>query len=471
MDLTFQSEYNEDRSARVIGRAWTIRTRGAIILSWCMGIAGLIWLFGHVMDVNPKGDLFWCFFLLFYSFFAGLWRRLVVRWYRKAWRTQMGSAKVVNLHLTDDFYECSFGESLSKMPWRTVATSYLFMDDAVVLFLHKSPRLVVDGADLRAGNVNRAEFEAVLRNAGMKSIYELRTRKVGIFLSWLFGLLIILSAVPRVCSAISTRVLDIRTTQVQARLFREVHGTMTNCPYVVEASWPFRLVSSFLKTTEPDECLYIFDDEEEEDKVGIFARYGKRSYEAYFPCGCACEQLSGSFDHIKELHKPTVFLEAEKEKWLEKVRPIAKDLYVPEDEEDGEACEESVLTSTVDAKTIEERTVAVVKAMKQLHVREFEAKAGEEIAQVVARLHELAKPGLPGLPSERSGISILLKSLAQERERAEVLRKGFRVEDVSFYDVVGAFCAVADYEFKVDGGYLRIAPTGTGFPDIDRACL
>lgn len=468
MDLTFQTEYNEDRSARVIARAWAVRTRGATILSWGMGIAGLIWLFGHVMDVNPEGDLFWCFFLLFYSFFAGLWRRLIVRWYRRAWRTQMGGAKAVNLHLTDDFYECSFGESLSKMPWRTVATSYLFMDDAVVLFLHKSPRLVFEGADLRAGNVNRAEFEVVLRNAGMKSICELRTRKVGIVLSWLFGLLIILSAVPRVCSAISTRVLDIRTTQVQARLFRDVHGATTNCPYVVDATWPSRLVSSFLETAEPDECLYIFDDEEEEDKVGIFARYGERSYEAYFPCGCACEHLPGYFDHIKELHKSTVFLESEKEKWFEKVRPIAKDLYVPEDEEDGETCEENVLTSAVDAKTVEERTAAAARAMKQLQVKEFEAKTGEEIAQVVARLHELAKPGLPGLPSERSGISILLKGRPQEREQAEVLRKGFRVEDVSFYDVVGAFCAAAGYEFKVDGGYLRIAPTGTGFPDIDR---
>ena len=162
-----------------------------------------------------------------------------------------------------------------------------------------------------------------------------RTRGATI-LSWLLGLSIILCAVPRVCSAVSTRVFDIRTTQMQARLFREVHGPATNCPYVVESSWPSRLVSSFLKTAEPDECLYIFDDEEEEDKVGVFARYGERSYEAYFPCGCACEQLSGYFDHIKELHKPTVFLEPEKEKWLEKVRPIAKDLYVPDDDEDDE---------------------------------------------------------------------------------------------------------------------------------------
>ena len=138
------------------------------------------------------------------------------------------------------------------------------------------------------------------------------------------------------------------------------------------------------------------------------------------------------------------------------------------DRDRASADEEEDLLPNVSLKTVEERTATVVKAMKQLQVKEFEAKVGEEIAQVVARLHELAKPGLPGLPPERSGISILLKSRPQEREQAEVLRKGFRVEDVSFYDVVGSFCAAVDYEFKVDGGYLRIAPTGTGFPDIDR---
>ena len=45
-------------------------------------------------------------------------------------------------------------------------------------------------------------------------------------------------------------------------------------------------------------------------------------------------ELSGYFDHIKELHKSTVFFESEKEKWLENVRPIAKDLYESEDEDE-----------------------------------------------------------------------------------------------------------------------------------------
>ena len=40
------------------------------------------------------------------------------------------------------------------------------------------------------------------------------------------------------------------------------------------------------------------------------------------------------FDRIKELHKPTVFFESEKEKWLEKVRPIVNDLDFSDDEDD-----------------------------------------------------------------------------------------------------------------------------------------
>ena len=39
---------------------------------------------------------------------------------------------------------------------------------------------------------------------------------------------------------------------------------------------------------------------------------------------------------VKERHKPTVFFESAKEKWLEKVRQIAKDLFVPGDDEDDE---------------------------------------------------------------------------------------------------------------------------------------
>lgn len=83
---------------------------------------------------------------------------------------------------------------------------------------------------------------------------------------------------------------------------------------------------------EPDERLYLFVPDEEYDKVGLYARYGNWSCEAFYPCGCACPQNGGYFDHIKQLHKPTVYLESEKSAWLEKVRPLAKELYEKDDE-------------------------------------------------------------------------------------------------------------------------------------------
>ena len=335
MDQTFQREVDEDRSIRAIGRAWSVLSSGRAVFSWFIGLAGLLWLFAHVIDVNPEGDSFFVFFPLFYFLFRWLLRRKLLRWYRKSWRTQMGGAKTMTCHLTDDFYESSFGESHGKFPWRTLATSYLFMDEAVVLFLNNSPCLVFHESDLQAGDIKRTELEDALRNAGLKSVYELLTRKIQIFLMGLLGLFLVLCALPRVSTAIASRECDIRTSQVRALLFREVHGTATDCPYAVDTSWQSRFVSSFLNPSEPDECLYVFNDEEEYDKVGIFARYGERSYESYLPCGCACAQPSGYFDRIKELHKPTVFFESEKEKWLEKVRPIANDLNFPEDEQDN----------------------------------------------------------------------------------------------------------------------------------------
>ena len=334
MDRTFQTEVNEDRRIRAIGRAWSVLFRGSTVFSWLIGLVGLLWLFAHVIDVNPEGDSIFIFVLLFYFSFRWLSRRKLLRWYRKAWRTQLGGAKTVTSHLTDDFNEYSFGESHSKSPWRTLATSYLFMDDAVVLFLNNSPCLVFHESDLQAGDIKRTELEAALRNAGLKSVYELLTRKIQIFLMGLLGLFLVLCALPRVSTAIASRECDVRTSQVRALLFREVHGTATDCPYAADTSWQSRFVSSFLKPSEPDECLYVFNDEEEYDKVGIFARYGERSYESYLPCGCACAQPSGYFDRIKELHKPTVFFESEKEKWLEKVRPIANDLNFSDDEDD-----------------------------------------------------------------------------------------------------------------------------------------
>ena len=49
-----------------------------------------------------------------------------------------------------------------------------------------------------------------------------------------------------------------------------------------------------------------------------------------FFCGCVCEHFNGYWESLKTNHTSSVYLESEKGMWLEKIRPIAKDLYEEE---------------------------------------------------------------------------------------------------------------------------------------------
>ena len=51
-----------------------------------------------------------------------------------------------------------------------------------------------------------------------------------------------------------------------------------------------------------------------------------------YPCGCVREHETGYWAAMNTNHSSTVYLEADKEKWLKKVRPLAKELYEDEDE-------------------------------------------------------------------------------------------------------------------------------------------
>ena len=112
----------------------------------------------------------------------------------------------------------------------------------------------------------------------------------------------------------------------------------------------------------------------------------------------------------------------------------------------------------------EQTTAMVVAGMKRLNVAEFSGKAGESLVEVVGRLYEISRVGLPGLPEDRNGISLLLRTRSGKSE--EPLVAAFSVKDVSFYEAVKAFCEAAGYQFKVDGGYLRIAPAEVELRDL-----
>ena len=95
-----------------------------------------------------------------------------------------------------------------------------------------------------------------------------------------------------------------------------------------------KVVRALADVGSPDEFMYVFAPKAKSDKVGLLARYGDWSCEAYYPCGCACAHYKGYLEFLKTSHTSSVYFESDKEKWLEKLRPLAKELYEREWEED-----------------------------------------------------------------------------------------------------------------------------------------
>ena len=91
-----------------------------------------------------------------------------------------------------------------------------------------------------------------------------------------------------------------------------------------------KIVRALTDVGSADEFIYVFDPKAEHDKVVLLARYGDWSCEAYYPCGCVCKHHTGYWESLKTNHTSSVYLESDKGIWLEKIRPLAKELYEKE---------------------------------------------------------------------------------------------------------------------------------------------
>ena len=121
---------------------------------------------------------------------------------------------------------------------------------------------------------------------------------------------------------------DMRFYDTKIRLFDLIHGKDDpRRPSMSLDAMRTRVVRALADVGSPDEFMYVFDPREENDKVGLKARYGDWSCEAYYPCGCGCAHYNGYWESLKTNHTSSVYLESERGKWLEKIRPLAKELY------------------------------------------------------------------------------------------------------------------------------------------------
>lgn len=332
MDVTYSSEWDAARYGRLVKKTLALSGHGgASPWTWSMMVGGLLLAFSTWLRGNGSLE---CYFICGFLISLPLSYRWVIhrqiRQYVKIVERQLGGEKVSQKHLTDEAYEVTCGAMSQKMPWKNLGVYFHFFDDAAVAFLQPNcmTSLVLDG--LSSHNVDRGELEGVLRRAGMKSLSESKKPKVrkivqGVFYTGFLALMVYYAA-----HAVSSCRYGLQCQETQVQLFDLIHGKDDPRRPVPNKSLRGKVARLLTSAGEPDEMLYIFAPEEEFEKVGLYARYGKWSYEAFYPCGCACCQNPGYFDHIKELHAPTVYLESEKDKWLEKIRPLANDLYEPE---------------------------------------------------------------------------------------------------------------------------------------------
>ena len=334
MDVTFTIKFDAKRYARAVRRALVFSFRGLTIFSWCIMAAWLVSMFDWWIRGYPEVE--GCSSLWSLPFFCGcveIFRRVCVHIYVRHMQQMLGDA-LVTCRITDKGYETVCGDLVQKMPWQKFASHYHFVDDNTVSLMLKRSTPVMVLSELREHGVDRGELEAAFRAAGLLPAGKMKERRVVIALLAILGAFMVLYSMLTAFSAVVSYRNDMRFYDTKIRLFDLIHGKDdSRRPKPSLDVMRARVVRTLSDVGKPEEFVYVFDPKDEDDKVGLLARYGGWSCGAYYPCGCVCEHYNGYWESLKTNHTSSVYLESEKEKWLEKIRPLAKDLYEKDEDE------------------------------------------------------------------------------------------------------------------------------------------
>ena len=331
MDVTFTTKFDAKRYARAVRRVLAFSFRGLTIFSWCMLVA----LFGFVFDwwlggCPEDGCSLWLAILFFCCCMGSCfhaWVRIYVRYMQRLLGDTPATCRI-----TDKGYETVCGDLVQKMPWQKLASHYHFVDDDTVSLMLKRSTPVMILSELREHGVSRGELEEAFLAAGLIPAGKMKKRKVVIALSAMLGAFMVLYSMLTAFSAVVSYRNDMRFDDTQIRLFDLIHGKDDpRRPSMSLDAMRARVVRALADVGSPDEFFYVFAPKADEDKVGLLARYGDWSCEAYYPCGCVCAHYNGYWESLKTNHTSSVYLESEKGKWLEKIRPLAKELYEREE--------------------------------------------------------------------------------------------------------------------------------------------
>ena len=332
MDVTFTTKFDVKQYARDIKRALAFLFQSLKVFYWCLLMAWLVIMFALWLAGWPEDweTLAWSF--PFFVVCVGISRRFMAFAYVRQVQRMIGNDALLTCRMTDNGYETICGDLVQKLPWQNIATSYHFLDDDTVSFMLRRVGVVMVLSDLRKHGVGRGELEEVLRKAGLLPAGRSKVRKAVSVISILLGTFLVVVSLLYACAAVVSCRSNIRLYDTQIRLFDLIHGKEDSRRPPPFDPMRTKVVQALMDVRGPDEFAYVFDPEDENDKVGLFARYGDWSCAAYYPCGCVREHEPGYWATMNTNSSSTVYLEADKEKWLKKVRPLAKELYEDEDE-------------------------------------------------------------------------------------------------------------------------------------------
>ena len=322
MDITYTQEFDAKQYGRLISKTVSFAMWYEMVAAWCLALVGLVVAFGNWIYNGAKELNLILFLFAFFPWLLILRRHFYVKALVKMQLRQMNGAKTLKCHLTNDCYEVTCASIEQKVTWVSLATHYHFFDNDKVSLTMLATKPVLVITNLADKGIGREAFEAVLRNAGLRRIYEPVLRRARAILLCAMGIISLLMTCPYFLALIADCENGIRSNYAYDRLMESIVGD-DNCGQIpVEESLRMKIIRAIAGDDKPDDLLYVFDDAANDFKTKVLARYGDVCYEARYGGSVVIRKKSiwKEWDSMFGRVNPIVFREQQKDEWLRKVR-------------------------------------------------------------------------------------------------------------------------------------------------------
>ena len=335
MELTYTCEKSEKETLELAMRPFKRYFRKMFAIAAVMFVVSAGFAMSELMVDGlvaqsgvSLGELF--FFMSLAIAVAGLFRRRrfrrgVIDTYRKR-KTNLAEYRLSN----EGFY-CAHGESKATMPWSEFA-KYRIDPDALYLQCHSGNVACIP--DWNGRGVDSAELAAVLEKAGLKRMGASKARCFANAALWVMIVFGVFGAVMNIHRSWETLRWHIAGIELKRQLHECVSGDASESgnPYSYSRYWEERgnsvqRIAVLCCKFDFGKHYYIFDENDDEEKVGLAATEGDKLWCVYLPCGSFCHYDLAKFEEFKECgYFRDFYPESERDKWLEKVHPLAQEL-------------------------------------------------------------------------------------------------------------------------------------------------